>query len=517
MVSQQHIPAWKKLGLKLKYAKDISVDTNENVDNVSSQKRKFPIEEEDSIRIASIPSKKIKAPKKSHAVSKSPTANGSILPSSAQEDHPIQRILTPSPSPAKRKSVSFTPETKVEDGDSIKQLYAAWLAGQKQEDPSFRAEAASKALKSITPASASDAKDLSKVKKAKKPKPRSLSSSFPTSQAPTSTYTPPLLIYLSDYHTSPTSWKFNKAKQTHLLKSVFDTTLIPSSYDTALKAYLTGLNGSAARSRLRAAALEIRKQDAKEEQEEEKEEASPKTEDNTTPSTTDQKKGDEMENPALRRQNYKQALRWYKAQLEDEEFEREERERELDPAWQLKLAKRKRAELILCAIGETEPDALDGGAVPGTERATGAENGDVAGGQKKMRLGDGTVVLVVKKKRKRKRKVRTGVPDDDSSSSSESSSSSSSSSSSDSDSSVEADESEASTSDESDDDGDDTSSSSSSSSASASQETESTGSSKESGDASGSPSSGGSGNESESSSGESSRSDNEEGVEEEEE
>ena len=38
----------------------------------------------------------------------------------------------------RRKSVTFTPETKTEDGDSTKQLYNGWIAKHPTQGPNFR-------------------------------------------------------------------------------------------------------------------------------------------------------------------------------------------------------------------------------------------------------------------------------------------------------------------------------------------------------------------------------------------
>ncbi|MCJ1254031.1 hypothetical protein MMC24_001845 [Lignoscripta atroalba] len=531
MAAQPHIPAWKKLGLKLKYAKDIPIETRGGAHSISNEKKRKRSTEKDGT-----------APPAPHSSKKTKKSPVRLEASSTthRDGQPVSSTITPSPSPTKRKSVSFTPETKTQDGDSIKQLYNAWLAEQKHEDPSFRPEAAGEALISITPKSTSDASTFTQVKESKKStksKSTTLQASTPASRDKTksaqpaihsvsTSYSSPTLTYLSTYHTSPSAWKFNKSKQTHLLKTLFDTSTIPHSYDDALKAYLTGLQGSAARSRLRDTALAIRKED---------EDSNPDNNvDNNNPTKSKSKPinqeeetysqspppNNPMENPARRKENYQHALQRFKSQLKGLEIEREDRERELDPAWQRKLLKRKRAELVLWAIGE-EPEAAaeaeaeaesarvpkgsakvryingavaaKGGVVDGGDDEEGAEINGEAGGEgrgnnssnnnnnnKRMKFNT-SAVAEGSKKRKRKRKNRTGVPDDDSSSSSESSSSSSSSSGSGNGSG---------SGEDGEDDGDESSSSSNSSPSSSSSSASASSSSSEEGDSEGSQGSG---------------------------
>jgi hypothetical protein len=60
----------------------------------------------------------------------------------------------------------------------------------------------------------------------------------------------PYLDYLTQFHTTPSEWKFSKNHQTTVLNNVFNFFRIPASYDAALAAYITGLKGAAARERL---------------------------------------------------------------------------------------------------------------------------------------------------------------------------------------------------------------------------------------------------------------------------
>ncbi|KAI9658135.1 MAG: hypothetical protein M1831_003980 [Alyxoria varia] len=66
----------------------------------------------------------------------------------------------------------------------------------------------------------------------------------------------PYLNYLDSYYISRATWKFNKATQNQLLRDVF-TDRIPKEYHPALFAYIQGLQGQAARDRLREEAMAV--------------------------------------------------------------------------------------------------------------------------------------------------------------------------------------------------------------------------------------------------------------------
>lgn len=65
---------------------------------------------------------------------------------------------------------------------------------------------------------------------------------------------PDYVRYLEQYHNDRPSWKFNKSKQNDLLKNIWNTYRVPPSCNEALVEYLDGLQGAAARQRLRQAA-----------------------------------------------------------------------------------------------------------------------------------------------------------------------------------------------------------------------------------------------------------------------
>jgi len=473
----KHIPAWKKLGLKLKYVKEDADDVSGGRDAVrDSKKRKTSNGDGDFNLTASTtdrPSKKLKEMKTSNGYSPehlekkaSPPADATNTPSTN----------TPS---TKRKAVSFTPETKEQDGESAKQLYKTWLDRQLAQDPSFDTSTVNPALRSIEPATAASDEFAPNLKSFTPPNPASnpdtsrkrpqkekakkkaKPSRIPQPKSPSTDH--PALTYLQTYHNSPKTWKFSKPHQNHLLKHLFSPVHIPPSYDTALLSYLRGLQGSA-RSRVRQQALIIREDDGKW---------------LATEPTEHQKMDQETTAQCLARQkrDFDAAVARVKQRLRDKEDEREDKEWEVlgdKEEWEKRVYKRRRAEIVLWGVGEDEEIvedtvALSRHAILGNSRpAVGAQvvtiqsrgmggvrqisNGGVAEGSagKKTVFGDDGAkqagaadgvqkvngVNGVKKsdaragangvqaKRKRKRKRRTGVPDDDSSSESSSSSSS---------------------------------------------------------------------------------------------
>ncbi|KAG7009122.1 hypothetical protein G7Y79_00003g009900 [Physcia stellaris] len=438
----QHVPAWKRLGLKLKYAKD-APDTTATSDTVHDaeaiKKRKFV----DGKAVEGLelitPTKKAKKPKKIDVDARNGSVNGSD-----QKDHDSATIYSaeasshsPFPSAAppaktatltKRKSVTFAPEAKTTDGDSTKDLYDRWLETQSTADASFDPKKAAPALTihsplpkpstSITPKSVSEEAEDPKIKtkpKKKKKKRKSKSTTIKPNQSLTSSpknsskpsaestngEPHPALQYLTAHHTTPNTWKFSKNHQTYLLKHLFSLSALPASYNPALGSYLSGLQGRSARQKIREAALKVREADE-------------------MWLSEVLAKGREPEwEKKRRRDEYEAAWKAEKETLEEVEGAREWEEGKKDFEWRLK--KRRRAEEVLRAVGEAEtliPEA------PKASESKATVNGNLTADAKQVNGGINVnegPKQPARKKRKRKRRT-TGVPDDESSSSSSSSS-----------------------------------------------------------------------------------------------
>ena len=402
----KHIPAWKKLGLKLKYAKE-EPDLIHHGQRASfeEKKRKKVYSEITPLNPTSAKKPKTQSPKKSTPLRTPAQPKPSSLSPS--------RSNTPTRADLQRKAVSFTPETKTEDGGGVKHLYNKWLSSHLEVDPNFDPSSSkvSPALKTITPRSItfspppgigseerSGKRKKSKSTLLRKSKPQSK----PSQLLSAATATPRddlILNYLTAHHQSPSTWKFSKNRQNAVLRSLFSLSSIPPSYNAALLSYLSGLQGQAAISRVRDMALNCLADDAEWLKQLE-------------PSEKDK---------ARRRAEYEAAVERVKVALRLKEELREEKE--MDQVWAARYQKRKRAEAVLWSIGEkdsihenaepTTPPASTGGQVPTIETGTSSN----------------TPPVPVRAPRKRKNKKRaTGVPDDDDTSSSSSSSEYSSSS-----------------------------------------------------------------------------------------
>lgn len=235
-----HIPAWKRLGLQLKSAQQ----TPETVSEAESTKRKRAQVEDDFT-----PSWKFK----------NTSANSS-------NKTPI------TPSLARKKSVTFTQDTKPRDGDSIKQLFNSWVAEQKSQDPSFELKTSGPAFQTPEPSQVEEDIDTTldekerKVKRVKTPKNnKTTTKASKISQSPKAPTIPtrPFLQYLKQYCESKDTWKFNKNHQNHIIRSVFNLEAIPSEYAHFIYPYVRGLQGGV-RTRLRDTALAVKVKDQEE-------------------------------------------------------------------------------------------------------------------------------------------------------------------------------------------------------------------------------------------------------------
>ena len=431
---QKHVPAWKKLGLKLKFAKEEPEDSQPYENGTIKRKRRKAFAEEDTTaenlpveRSAKKTKRsKLRAEETGEAVNgkgtshdigeenvrtKIKNAKSSIDrsveavngdPNSSDEPTKVERSskkvkkskvktdtstvsissrlsgadgqetsLPPAPKNtpiSKGKSVSFTPDTKTSDGDSVKGLYKTWIAKQIATDPSFDPSTVSPALRSIIPSTVAslestsptiptsisnskltttDNKKSTKKKKTRLPK---------TSSGSGPSRFDPVLTYLTTHHTSPQTWKFSKPHQNQILKHLFSLKHIPPSYDPALLPYIRGLKGTSARLRIRKEALAVREENGKWLASEPLE---------------SERMGNETaaQCNARRRRDYEAAVVRIKQTLEEQEDEREERESELlgeYEEWEERLQKRRRAEVVLWGVGEDEDEVAESHATAGS-------------------------------------------------------------------------------------------------------------------------------------------------------
>ena len=348
---------------------------------------------------------------------------------------------TATPSLVRRKSVTFTPDTKTSDGNSAQELFKTWVAQQKGPSAEFTADEVAQFvpppnlhpandLPSPEPISKSSKKDLKKVKKVEKAKKAdeaetAKSKSKVNSKASQSDEgvdsaeeqakpskvelktakksqrvtgassngkrdPSPYLLYLDRYHKSRESWKFNKATQTDVLKNALNVFRIPSEYSTALREYNTGLQGAAARDRLSEAAKTTLKELDDSEPAEEKGE-----DENTL-----------MDGLADRQAAHDSALRT--------RLKKEKKRRRDEADEKLRALKRRRAEEILQALAARSS---------ATPRASFIITQPSNGAMKNQRIVFQDEDASAPQPRARKRKRRADFSDDESSSNSSSSSS----------------------------------------------------------------------------------------------
>jgi hypothetical protein len=366
-----HIPAWKRLGLKLKSQAPSESTVPSKLNESPKRKREVVIDEG--------PVKKTKKTSQTLAAAA-----------------PLTPILS------RKKSVSFTPETKVDDGDSIKQLFNTWVAEQKSQDPSFQLQNSQPAFQTPEPSRVVEQVDTTldekerRSKRINKPKPEQVNkpksgklpkplkpSKVVKSMIPTSR---PCLQYLRQYHESRDTWKFNKNHQSYLLKHVFDIEIIPSDHAHLICPYVRGLQGGV-RTRLRDAALAIKVKD-----QEEGVAGFPKN----------------MAEADKKQREYDAAMKEYIATMTAANASSKMGYEEgvllglSDVAMAKRVAKRTRAEQILAELGTSQ------GSSGITEKDM--INGD-NDSQKRLRMNDGPPQKVA-----RKRKQRTVTVEDDTSS-----------------------------------------------------------------------------------------------------
>ncbi|KFY28593.1 hypothetical protein V493_02856 [Pseudogymnoascus sp. VKM F-4281 (FW-2241)] len=250
--SSPRIPAWKRLGLKLKSEGDAPspVAAAASTEYVAAEqpKRKRTADETESTPI-----------KKSKKSLKNAEPTISSTPTAVPDDNL-----------GRRKSVAFTPETKTEDGDSIKQLFNSWVAEQKKLDPLFASKNDQPSIQTPAPTTVEEKVDTTlpeperRVKRVKPTNPDDKTKAKKSkSKVVKSKPIDPALTYLTQFHSDKANWKFNKINQIAVLKNAFDTDLIPTEHNQPLYAYITGLKG-VARVHLRDRALEIRDKDVEE-------------------------------------------------------------------------------------------------------------------------------------------------------------------------------------------------------------------------------------------------------------
>jgi hypothetical protein len=290
-----HVPAWKKIGLKLKYAKEtaddapiVSATTETNGDSHAGAKRSRDEDAEQEN-----PSKRNKQHATRELRLESP-APRSILSGSQ----------SPTKTPAFKKAVSFSAETKAEDGETGQNYFKAWAAGNQPHTPpkpsteivvpetpesaekpttdspadnKAKSKASKREKKAEQAAAHQDVEGMPSLQERRESKaakkaakqerkaaetqaqqPASPAASASASSTTTATAPPSAYVdFLHQFHHDRPNWKFNKSKENHLLKNVWSMYRVPAQYTEALVAYVAGLQGAGARTRLVEGADEV--------------------------------------------------------------------------------------------------------------------------------------------------------------------------------------------------------------------------------------------------------------------
>lgn len=236
-------PAWKRLGLKLKYAKDEpdrpSTVVPTKAHDLGSELSERPAKRR---RIAKNESPEplrqngsYNSTSQIRESNETPATNGS------------GSLLTGSQQPRQRKkSVTFSEETKQDDGDS--RITIDFPAGSPGSTPKKPTKASKHSLNSEPPEGLTSAekntssavandqstptKKPSKVNSGKKSKTSKGSSKDKSSTA---------LDYLNQHRLDRESWKFNKIIDVWILNHALENQAIPPTYVPALAGYVKGL------------------------------------------------------------------------------------------------------------------------------------------------------------------------------------------------------------------------------------------------------------------------------------
>ncbi|KXT14831.1 hypothetical protein AC579_4071 [Pseudocercospora musae] len=279
--SAPRVPAWKRIGLKLKYAKDApdqeSQDTrtsktadaiNVKPEPVKTRNKRFfsedapetPAKRQKPAYARSDPNEAFHR-NRAHIAhsdgserSSFPAPTG-VLKAPNQtpkrivfgDDDSPETVQPQQAQPASlRKSVSFTPDTKAQDGYSASNFFKAWAADKNAADSS--ASDQPEAQSSSPSAEPKKDKNKKKQKKSKQPNSTQLAAEDAKLQEGVETASKPVpeyVEYLLQYEHDKANWKFNKNKQNDLFRNIFNIYRIPSEHTPAVVQYIKGLKGQA--------------------------------------------------------------------------------------------------------------------------------------------------------------------------------------------------------------------------------------------------------------------------------
>lgn len=239
----------------------------------------------DDIQAEPVPAPAQKESNHSHSSSLSPDtttvpkkARQALLASTELESPAIALAATPEPhleaskasnkdisgSPVgfdRRKSVTFTPDTKRVDGSSAQDLFKKWAAEQKGIDAEFADFA------SLSAPMVEVKEPLGTEKSQEATQPPAPPTTTPATSKGKKKDPSIYISYLTQYHNDRGHWKFNKAKQNDIVDNALNIFRIPEQHSEALLEYVQGLKGAGVVQRLsekcKATLKALDKEDAK--------------------------------------------------------------------------------------------------------------------------------------------------------------------------------------------------------------------------------------------------------------
>lgn len=317
------VPAWKKLGLKLKYAKETPLD-----DGVTEEKCGDGKGEGVGVNGEVGSSGKEKKGKKRRFDEEKEDKDKNEEKDEGEKDS--------TPKSKKKKRVSFTADTKVRDGEEGEGDVADGVSVSVEDKDGGKSGMPDQ---QPTDEDGDDEQSATEVKEKKKKKKEKGKKKDGASTDSTQIHETPILSYLSHYYKYRPTWKFQKNRETHLFKHVLSLEQVPPQYNAALLAYLQGLKSEGAKQRLHQTAEEVVKNDIENKAPVENGDgaaAADEKEDGDTPNATD----------------YDKAVDAFRAWLLDpkEDFDYSNVSGQLDDDTRKKLGKRQRAELMIYAV-----------------------------------------------------------------------------------------------------------------------------------------------------------------------
>ncbi|PGH18916.1 hypothetical protein AJ80_04336 [Polytolypa hystricis UAMH7299] len=297
--STRRIPAWKRLGLQLKYATDAPTaeeDSTKDIANSSTgdleqpstpsrpteKKRALEAEHDapptkkqrvetsaataEATGNGELKSKDKKKKKKEKIVKgskdvKKPDSTVQAQDYSENKEEATKELETLQPEPTPKKSVSFSADTKPPDDTPA----------------SYEAEPIPDSLSAAQRKAEKRRKREGRTKnrpKLQQSTQQHLPLSSSSSSLPDSLYY--LFEYLRVYHHDRSKWKFQKNRETQLFKNLLDLDRLPSSYNIEVGAYLAGLKSEGAKQRIAEASKKAITSDDAELDKEEESDTSPK-------------------------------------------------------------------------------------------------------------------------------------------------------------------------------------------------------------------------------------------------